>query len=643
MNKFGGSQEEKLRNAAEFLNAGHKKKARKLLREILSTDRNNLAGWELLLQAANNTREELFCLNRMLAIDPEHATAKQRIDRIRATGYESGYLTARGPIHRPAARKQKQQSTLLFLLLGAFIAAMCVSITGFALYRSGYIPFGSSSSLTATALAQKSASCQVLIDQAIQVSGSYCDDTSSNKVCYGNINIMADLAADATQRFSERGDIIAVNELRRLSASPLNLDSNEWGIAVFKIIANLPRSLPGETITMVVFGNATLDNDSGDSENLESFYFSSELGQISCEKVPFDGLMVTSPDGSGVTFNINGAELTLIGDASIKAIKNGEMEVSLYRGSARIVSNGQEQYFGAGQKVSIELGGEKGDRSISVPSEPEPLSEEELAIACTMTGQFCSESEITPVSEEQAQGEIQSGITSTPSIVPTRTLSLTPSSTVPATNTLLVLPSSTGSPGPTPLPTKSKTPGPTKTPGPSLTPSRTSTPTRTSTPSRTNTPTSTNTPTNTSTNTATNTPSNTPSPTFTPGGPSEPICGSVSLSAITNPNPNELSMDITNSSGGTITIDRFFAYWVDSPSTQALDMLVLNSDLIWNQTDNNSPSDFPTEGNWRSGSDRTIPNATTRTFVVQYRENLQSTGYVIHIIFDIGCRVTGSK
>lgn len=600
MNNFSDSQQEKLRNAAEFLNAGHKKEARKLLREVLSTDSNNLEGWELLLQASFNIKEETYCLNRILAIDPNHATARQRLEKIRSVSRSK-------PPKRSASRKKRQQSTILFLLLGASIAAICISITGFALYRGGYNPFVPASNLTVTAIAQKNNGCQALIDQAIQASGNYCDNTSSNKVCYGNINITADLASNATQPFSERGDIIAINELRRLSASPLNLDSNEWGIAVFKIIANLPRSLPGETVTMVVFGNATLDNDSIESESLESFYFSSELGQISCEKVPFDGLMITSPDGGGVRFMINGAELTLMGDASIKAIRNGEMEVSLYRGSAKIVSNGQEQYFGAGQKVSVELGGDKGNKSISVPSKPEPLSEKELAIACTMTGQFCSPDEIALITEEEAQGQIQSEITSTPTIVPTRTLSPTPSSTVPPTNTLLVLPSSTGSPEPTFTPSKTKTPGPTNTPVPTLTPSRTFT------------------------------------PTFTAAPPAGPVCGSVSLGPITNLNAADLEMDISNISGGDININRFFSYWVDSPATQALDTLVLNSDLIWNQTDNNSPSDFPTEGNWRSGADLTIPNGTTRTFVVNFREILQSTGYEIHIFFDIGCQVIGIK
>jgi hypothetical protein len=522
----------------------------------------------------------------------------------------SGRPKARNTSRRSSSRRKRQGSSCLYLLLGAFIAFICVSITGFALFRGGYVPFGLSSSLTATAIARNSASCQDLIDLAIQSSGSYCGETSSNNVCYGNTTIRAELVPDATERFSERGDIIAVNELRRLSASPLNLDSDEWGIAVFKVIANLPRSLPGETVTMVVFGNATLDNESGESNSLESFYFSSELGQITCEKVPYDGLMITSPDGGGIQFNINGAELTLMGNASIKAIKNGEMEVSLYNGSGRLVSNGDEQYFGAGQKVNVQLGGANGNQSVGSPSEPESLSQDELDTACTITGQYCSQDEIDPVSEEEARGQIQGQITSTPTLTPTRTLTSIPTITVVPTNTLLVLPS------PTLSPTKTYTPKP---------------PTATNTPKP---PTATKIP---------PTRTNTSVPTLTPGAPANSICGAVSLSGLTNPNPNELAANITNNEPNPITISRFFAYWVKTPQSQKLDRLILDGNPIWNTSDNDSPSDIPSEGNWIGSASRTIPAGATGNFLIRFQDNLQSTGYEIHIFFDVNCQVIGTK
>jgi len=647
MNNFSNPLNATLDDAADFLRAGQTKEARQVLKEILHNDRNNLPAWELLLQTANNVDDELICLKNILALNPKHASAKKRYAEIRSLNKGSQPASVFNPSNtlpnkspsRSSSRKKRQQATTLLILLGSFLSIMCIGITGFALYRGGYIPFVSPSNLTATALAQRSASCQVLIDKAIKASDNYCGETSSNKVCYGNTTIKAELAPGATQRFSERGDIVTVDELRRLSAAPLNLTNSEWGIAVFKVIANLPRSLPGETITMVVFGNTTLDKDIG---NLESFYFSSELGQISCEKVPFDGLMITSPDGTGVQFTVNGAELTLMGDASLTAYKNGEMQVSLYNGVAKIISNGQEQFFGAGEKVTVDLGGPSGTDAIGDPSPPEPLTEGEIITACTMTGQYCAQDEITPVSDDEIQDQWQNQITFTPTLS-TATRTRIPSPTTIPTSTVFVLPPSTPTVRATFTLTRTKDPTPTKTNGPSPTstirptntkPTRTFTPTRTPTPTRSITP---------SPTPVTFTPTITSTPTSTPGAPTEPICGGVTLSKLKNPNPNELGMNITNNSGSAITINGLFAYWVKSPNSQKLSKLFLNNILIWNKSDSTPPSDIPTEGTWKVGTaNRTIGDNATQTLVMQFQDNLQSNGYEVHIIFN-GCQVIGTK
>src|SRR5688500_871019 len=236
--------------------------------------------------------------------------------------------------------------------------------------------------------------------------------------------------------------------------------------------------------------------------------------------------MLTSPDGSGLRINVNGTELTLKGNANLKAVKNGEMEVSLFSGSGRIVSNGEEQYFGAGQKVSVGLGGENGAQSITGPSAPEPLTEAELNTACAVTGQYCSQSQITPVSEAEAQQQLQTEFTFTPTTTPTQTATIRPSPTLFPTFTSFVLPSWTPSPGP---PTATRTLAPTQTRTRTLTPTRTRTRTPTAplprTSTHTNTPSQTLTPTITSTFPPSSTSTLTFTPSPTPSAPIEPICG----------------------------------------------------------------------------------------------------------------------
>jgi hypothetical protein len=423
------------------------------------------------------------------------------------------------PPSPPSGPKRKRRLGIIITALALLV--VCAAVFGLALYIA-FMP----NTNNEEASPPSDITCQELIDRAMQASGEYCDQVGSNQVCYGNNTLSAEL--NSGEAFDREGDVVSVADLRHLAASPLSLSSEEWGIAVFKVLANLPRSLPGETITMVVFGNTSLDNPSG---NLQSFYFSSTLGQIQCDQVPFDGLMITMPDGAGVRFIINGADMTLMGNASISATQNGSMEVSMYSGSAIISANSGTQLVTAGENTSMELGGPNGNSAVSPPSPPQPLSPEELALACTLTGQFCSPEEITPVSPGDflATLAIQMGLTSTPTslvtstfpptLSPTTTPTSTPSlsATVTRTGTLTrtVTRTLTRTGTQTITTTRTQTSTPTRTRTATSTSTGTLTITTTSTPTPTASRTNTGTPTGTQTSTATITPTLTPTVTAT--------------------------------------------------------------------------------------------------------------------------------
>ena len=566
--------------ASEALNTGNLKEARQILRGVLTSDKNNKAAWELLYRASYNNDERVFCLERILRLQPDHPWAQIKLGDLKNAAQGSHFINSRPNTRLPASptRKNKRRNRALIPIVGSVFGCfslLCAGLWIVAFYRAGYIPFALPADQTLTAVALADAKCQILIDEALTASDKSCDKVGSNQVCYGNNTVRVDLIPGASQPFTKRGDIVEVDQVQRVSAAPLNTTINEWGIAIFKVMANLPRSLPGETVTVVVFGNTTLEN----ANSLETFYFSSELGQIVCNQVPFDGLMITMPEGTGIHFLVNGAELTLMGNASLKATKNGEMQVGMYNGTGVIESNGQQQVFTAGEQVSVPLGGPNGTTSVGPPSSPEPLSPEELETACTMTGSFCSPGEIVPITSATAAYMLTSASTpaatatpvatstpkptftpteiSTNTLTPTKIFSLTPlqspTRTPTRTKTPILTATRTKTKTPVPSATRTYTPGPTKTPSksPTITLTRTKTATPTITPTRTRTPTPTGTPTRTATATQSLTVTVTTTHTITPTS-TETGTPTVTLTATETGTPT-VTLTPTVTSTATIT------------------------------------------------------------------------------------------
>lgn len=534
-------------------------------------------------------------------------------------------------------------SYLRLTLLGVGILAfLCVLLWGLGLAQSGRLD--GDAGATITALAESDLTCKKLVETAMQQSDAACQGLGSNQLCYGNTALETELTDGNTDAFVMRGDIIDVSVLRRLSASPLDLSGNQWGIAIFKLTANLPRSLPGENVTMIAFGNTRLEKD---QPGIETFYFYNELGQIICDEVPFDGLMITMPPGVGIQLNVNGAELVLIGNASLTATQGGSMDVTLYSGAGQITVNGESVTIGPGQQVIIPMSGGDGTTVSGPPSDPQPLSPEELALACALTGQFCSPEEV-PTSSNQS---IAATLTSLPAASATNQVSLPTLGPSPVSLPTFGLPASPTASlkPPTAAPTKTKTPQPppanTATPTPTATATATATETPTATATETPTPTATATATETQTATATATATETPTPTTTATATSTPAaCSDISWGSISFPDTDQLAITITNNSGGTVRLDTLTANWVDDPTSQQINSVTLDGATIWSGSDPNSPTLFPSERAWSgAATDRDINDSQSKQLVLTFGQDLQPNGYSLQAIFSTYCQLEASN
>lgn len=117
-----------------------------------------------------------------------------------------------------------------------------------------------------SALAQQD-ECPELVQQALTDLGQNCDALDRNSVCYGYNKLAATFNQEQPDDyFSEVSDRTGLNELDTLSTTPLDTNAGTWGVAVMKVQANVPNSLPGQSVTFVLLGDAEIRNDVSPSD-----------------------------------------------------------------------------------------------------------------------------------------------------------------------------------------------------------------------------------------------------------------------------------------------------------------------------------------------------------------------------------------
>jgi hypothetical protein len=101
-------------------------------------------------------------------------------------------------------------------------------------------------------------------------------------------------------------------------------------------------------------------------------------------------------------------------------------------------------------------------------------------------------------------------------------------------------------------------------------------------------------------------------------------------------------MDITNSSGGSITLDDLHVEWV-SGGSQKINEVLLGGNSLYSGNENNSPSDFPSEQSWNDyPNEHQIGDGGTKTLLIQFADALGAGTYSLRATFSIGCYVEDS-
>ena len=197
--------------------------------------------------------------------------------------------------------------------------------------------------LSAVVVGAQPATCTPLLESALAALDENCTGLERNSACYGYNRVEATFARDdfPVESFSHPADVTQLVELNTITTAPLDEETDEWGVVLMRVQANLPGTLPGQNVTFVLMGDAAMANDGAavDANPMQSFYFTTGVGNPNCNESP-NSLIIQAPHSTQVELTINGAEVMLSSTAFLTLVEDAEgepgIELTLAEGEAVI-------------------------------------------------------------------------------------------------------------------------------------------------------------------------------------------------------------------------------------------------------------------------------------------------------------------
>ena len=218
-----------------------------------------------------------------------------------------------------------------------------------------------------TAAIQVAGLCPALVQDALSRVEQLCTDTGRNQICYGHSVLLAEPRPEIRDALlSTPGDITDIHNVNRVRLFPMDVDLGQWGVALMRVQANLPNSLPGQNVLFLLFGDVELapeaasqfvsTNSTVPSEPVRAFRLRSGVGAPLCDDAPLDGLLIQTPHGVGrVELTINGVDLNLGSTVFFRAQESGYLTVSTLEGSALVSTEDGDSLALAGSQVQVPL------------------------------------------------------------------------------------------------------------------------------------------------------------------------------------------------------------------------------------------------------------------------------------------------
>ncbi|HEX2905508.1 MAG TPA: hypothetical protein VHO69_01510 [Phototrophicaceae bacterium] len=103
--------------------------------------------------------------------------------------------------------------------------------------------------------------CPAFVEFALARTNQVCTSAHRNEACYGHVQLDAHPYPNtANFKFDQIGDVVPVSAIESLRLSAFDPNSNLWGIALMRVQANIPDTIPGQNITFILFGDVVIQN-----------------------------------------------------------------------------------------------------------------------------------------------------------------------------------------------------------------------------------------------------------------------------------------------------------------------------------------------------------------------------------------------
>jgi hypothetical protein len=109
--------------------------------------------------------------------------------------------------------------------------------------------------------AQDADQCSALVDKAFTALGQSCENLDRNSACYGYNRVDATFQeAVADDFFTQSGDTTELTPLETIQTYGLDEALERWGIALMRVQANIPNTLPGQAVIFMLLGDSAAQN-----------------------------------------------------------------------------------------------------------------------------------------------------------------------------------------------------------------------------------------------------------------------------------------------------------------------------------------------------------------------------------------------